>query len=309
MRIIILGSAALGGFPQWNCGCPNCKGFREGTIKASRRTQSCIAISPDGNKWYLIDASPDLGRQIEAARELYPSKLRENKICAVLLTHAHPDHVLGLPAIGLGGVVGETRTLIYGTRRTKEYLLYNNLVFREGIDEDDWIEIKLNKQEEILGKAEKPSGLIFEAFSVHHRPISVKEEPFNEELEGDTVGYRIEENSTGKTLVYIPDIREITPLALREMEEADVLIFDGTFYRDEELIELGISSKTSIELGHVPIVGNTGSVAVLRDLNVKRKFYTHLNNTNPLIPENSKERKYLLDEGFYVVRDGEIIDL
>jgi len=306
MRIVVLGSAALGGFPQWNCGCPNCRGFREGTIRARKRTQSCIAMT-DGERWYLIDASPDLGHQINAIKELHPSSLRENKIHAVLLTHAHPDHVLGLPVIGLGGVVGETGTLIFGTRRTKEYLTGMNTIFVEGIDEENWVEISLNKQEEIFGGV-KPSSLIFEAFSVPHRPISVRG-PYKEELEGDTVGYRIEDKNSGKTFVYVPDIREITPLALKKMEDADVLIFDGTFYTNDELIKLGISSKTSEELGHVPIAGPTGSIEVLGDLNVKRKFYTHLNNTNPLIPEDSTERRLLRDEGFYVVSDGETIDL
>jgi len=307
MRVIVLGSAALGGFPQWNCGCPNRRGFREGTLKARKRTQSCIAISPEGERWYLIDASPDLGHQIEATRELHPSRLRESKIHAVLLTHAHPDHVLGLPAIGLGGVVGETRTLIYGTRRTKEYLLSKNTIFAEGIDEENWVEISLNKQKEILGGG-KPSGLVFEAFSVPHRPISVKEGPFKEELEGDTVGYRIEDEN-GRVLVYVPDIREVTALALRKMDEADVIIFDGTFYRNDELIKLGISSKTSEELGHIPIAGPNGSIEMLRDLNVKQKFYTHFNNTNPLIPEDSVERRLLRVEGFHVVSDGDVIDL
>jgi len=106
MRVIVFGSAALGGFPQWNCGCPNCRGFREGILKARKRTQSCIAISPEGERWYLIDASPDLRHQIEVTRELHPSRFRESKIHSVLLTHAHPDHVLGPPAITRRGCWG-----------------------------------------------------------------------------------------------------------------------------------------------------------------------------------------------------------
>jgi len=197
--------------------------------------------------------------------------------------------------------------LIYGTRRTKEYLLSKNTIFAEGIDEENWVEISINKQEEILGGG-KPSSLVFEAFSVPHRPILVKEGPFKEELEGDTVGYRIEDEN-GRVLVYAPDIRKVTSLALMKMEGADVLIFDGTFYRENELIKLEISSKTSKELGHIPIAGHNGSIEVLKDFNVKQKFYTHLNNTNPLIPENSVERRLLQVKGFHIVNDGDVIDL
>ena len=142
-----------------------------------------------------------------------------------------------------------------------------------------------------------------------HRPVSNKAEEFKEEMEGDTVGYRITDKDTGKSLVYVPDMREITPLVLRKMDDAEVLIFDGTFYRDDELIRLGISEKTSKELGHTPMVGVGGSIEVLRELKVRHKLYTHLNNTNPAILEDSSERKRLHDEGFKVARDGEVIDL
>ena len=240
---------------------PNCRGFREGSIRATKRTQSSIAISSDGERWYLIDASHDLSHQIEATKELHPTKLRETKIHAVLLTHAHLDHVLGLAALKLGGVVDDVRTLIYGTKRTKEYLL-DNPIFKEGVNEGNWMDIPLNKCEEIIGGDGRSSGLTFEAFNVPHRAISTKVPTFSEEVEGDTVGYRIEERATGKSMVYVPDIREITPLILEKMEDADVLIFDGTFYEDEELIKLGISRKTSRELGHVPMMGPDGASTI-----------------------------------------------
>ena len=266
-------------------------------------------MSADGKRWYLIDASPDLGQQIEATWELRPVKLRESKIHAVLLTHAHPDHVLGLPTLGLGGAVaGGGNTLIYSSKRTREYLLERNSILGEGIGEDNWIEISPNQPEEIMGGDGRPSELIFEAFDVPHRPISSKARGFDEESRGDTVGYRITERHTGKALAYVPDIREITSLALRKIDGVDALLFDGTFYTDDELIRLGISSKTSRELGHVPMAGSGGSIESLRDLTIEQKFYTHINNTNPVILVDSRERKQLRDGEFKVAEDGERID-
>lgn len=142
-----------------------------------------------------------------------------------------------------------------------------------------------------------------------HRPISRKVPGYGEEIEGDTVGYRIEERETGKSLVYVPDIREMTPRVLERIEGSDVLILDGTFYGNEKLIKLGISEKTSRELGHVPIMDPDGSIRDIRDLNVRSKIYTHLNNTNPVIREDSMERKLLIEEGIDIARDGQIIEL
>jgi pyrroloquinoline quinone biosynthesis protein B len=247
----------------------------------------------------LIDASPDLRRQIEKTREFrFAEAIRGTRIGAVLLTHAHTDHTLGL--LACKELITRYGVPIYCTKEVIYRLFQKNELFRLLLQEfqerfkenaDKILRpITPHVRNEIIGKDGEKSGLFFEAFYVPHR-----DEP--------TVGYRIEEGETGKTLIYIPDIERLDEEVLHKIQGAECLMFDGTFYTNDELQKVG-SMRTAIELGHIPIASEIGSMIKLMKLNVRKKIYTHLNNTNPLVDPESDERKDLEKSGFQVAYDG-----
>ena len=302
MRIRVLGSAAGGGFPQWNCDCPCCRAVRDGSRPARPRTQSSVAVSGDGECWVLLNASPDIHRQIEAFPELHPRPGRTPPVGAVLLTDAELDHTLGLL------LLRESRGVrVYGTEATSEVLRSGSgiLPTLQRYCPVDWHPVALGAELSLGG------GLSCRAFDVPTRKRLRFALPGGDQGggEGRVVGYRITDRRTGRVLVFLPCVQELTAQVAGEIAGGSCLLIDGTCWSDDELITLGLAEKTSRDMGHVPISGPGGSLMRLATLHVYRKIYTHLNNTNPVLDEDSPERAMLRAAGIEVADDGLMLDL
>jgi pyrroloquinoline quinone biosynthesis protein B len=294
MRIRVLGSAAGGGFPQWNCDCPCCRAVRDGSRPTRPRTQSSVAVSGDGERWILLNASPDVHRQIEAFPALHPRPGRTPPIEAVLLTDAELDHTLGLL------LLREARGVrIYGSEPVNSILLQGAGFLRvlRAYCPVDWRTVSLGAEVAL------PGGLSARAFDA---PTSKKPRFDVPDADGPgrVIGYRITDTYTGRVLVFLPCLAELTQQVIGEMSGASCLLIDGTCWSDDELVSLGLASKTSRDMGHVPISGADGTLLRLAPLHVYRKIYTHLNNTNPVLLEDSPERRAVESCGVEVAADG-----
>ena len=291
MLLRVLGSAAGGGSPQWNCGCPVCAAVRSGG--GPPRTQSSVAVSADGNtQWFLINASPDVRAQIEAFPGLHPRDDRTTPVEAVLLTDAELDHTLGLL------LLREARALrLHATPAVHKTLCDGSGILRtlERYCPVEW-------QTVIPGNYfALADGLSCRAFDVP----TTKRARFGAGVDhGRVVGYRLTDERSGGTLVYLPGVQSLTPALHAEIEGCDCLLIDGTCWRDDELVRLGLAGKTSREMGHLPIDGPDGSLAQLRSLGVGRTIFVHMNNTNPILLEDAPERRIVEDSGMQVARDG-----
>lgn len=299
MRIHVLGSAAGGGFPQWNCNCPNCDGVRRGRIRASARTQSSIAASGDGENWVLFNASPDVLQQIRNFPALQPARaLRDTAIAAIVLIDAQIDHTTGLY------MLREHRTPwpVWCTPGVREDLSVGNPVFGvlahyAGID---WRALPLNDRFSIDGAP----GLAFEALSLTsnappYSPHRDKPQP------GDNIGVTLFDAASGKRIFYAPGLGEMEPHVWVAMQRADCVLIDGTLWTDDEMIRLGASSKTSRAMGHLPQSGPGGMLEWLDRLpRATRKVLIHINNTNPILDEDSPQRAELSARGIEVAFDG-----
>jgi pyrroloquinoline quinone biosynthesis protein B len=301
MRLHVLGAAAGGGFPQWNCGCPNCREVREGGVRLSPRTQDSLAVSGDGERWFVFNTSPDIARQIEAFPSLHPQGPRHSPIQAILLTDSELDHLLGLFSLR------ESHPLvIYSTEHVWRGLVEFNAMFttlRRFPEQVTWRQIKLGVEEELSGTDGVPGGL-----SVVALPAPGKL-PFH--LEGrmpadpeENVGLRLRDRSSGRTAVYLPGVARLDEGLLQAVGTPDCLFFDGTFWSSEELIQLGLSSRCAEDMAHLPIGGSTGSMTGLAGISARRKIYIHINNTNPILPLDSPERRAVEDAGWEVAEDG-----
>ena len=288
----VLGSAAGGGSPQWNCACPVCAAIRAGTRPARPRTQSSVAVSADYRRWFLINTSPDVRTQIEAFSGLHPHVDRSTPLEAVLLTDAELDHTLGLL------LLREARALrLYATPAVHKTLCDGSGILRtlERYCPIEW--------RAVVPGAEVPlaDGLSCRAFDVP----TTKRARFAPGVDhGRVVGYRLTDERSGGTLVYLPGVQALTPAVRAEIEGCDCLLIDGTCWRDDELVRLGLAGKTSREMGHLPIDGPDGSLAQLPTLGVARTIFVHMNNTNPILLEDAPERRILEDSGMEVAMDG-----
>jgi pyrroloquinoline quinone biosynthesis protein B len=307
MKIRVLGSAAGGGFPQWNCNCRNCDGLRKGSLRARARTQSSIALNASGTgsaDWVLFNASPDLLAQYQAFPELQPGRaVRDTAIRSIVLMDAQIDHTTGLL------MLREGRPLeIYCTDRVREDLSTGNPLFRvlEHYCGVHWqrLPVEAGNRFSVLGA----EGLSFTAV-----PLKSKAPPYsphrNDPRDGDNIGLRITDPRSGKVLFYAPGLGEIEPRLKPFLEEADCLLVDGTFWTDDEMIRLGVSSKRARDIGHLPQSGAGGMLEALAPLKAKRKILIHINNTNPILDEDSAERGLLARAGIDVAVDGMEIQL
>jgi pyrroloquinoline quinone biosynthesis protein B len=304
MRIRVLGAAAGGGFPQWNCNCRNCDGARKGTIRAQPRTQSSICVSPDGVNWVLFNASPDVLTQIKAFPALQPGRaIRDTGIRAIVLVDGQIDHTTGLL------MLREGRPLqVWCTDMVQEDLTTGNPLFHilghyAGVNRHR-LPIEPGNDFAIDGIGH----LRFTSVALKSKapPYSPhRENPHD----GDNVGLHITDTRNGRKLFYAPGLGEIEPHLEPLLAQADAVMVDGTFWTDDEMIRLGISKKRARDIGHLPQSGDGGMIAVLRPLPARRKILIHINNTNPILDEDSPERAQLAQAGIEVAYDGMEIEL
>lgn len=304
MNIRILGSAAGGGFPQWNCNCFNCNGVRNGSIRASARTQSSIAVSENGTDWVLINASPDILAQIQSAPALQPARaIRDSGICAVLLMDAQIDHVTGL--------------LMLRERSTSLPLYATEQVFAD-LSTGLPITQVLSHYCGIGRNTIRPDGQPFSIAPLDHTAFSAvtlssKAPPYsphrNDPHPGDNIGLRITSRASGRTAFYAPGLGSLTPEVSAAMHSADILLVDGTFWTEDEMITLGLSKKSASEMGHLPQSGPGGMIEVLDRMPAQRKILIHINNSNPILREDSAQRALLEQHGIEVASDGMEITL
>jgi pyrroloquinoline quinone biosynthesis protein B len=294
VRVHILGSAAGGGFPQWNCNCVNCAGLRTGSLRAKARTQCSAAVSADGSHWSLLNASPDLRAQVFSFPELlHTSLVRGSAIDAVLLSDAELDHITGLLSLRESQLVR-----LYCTSLVFDWVFASNPIFSALNSPERFrvTTIEDRKAESIGG------GLGFEAIFVGRKvPSYVKTPPAN--CDGAAVACKFIDRGAGSSLLYVPAIKEIDERFIATAAECDCLMFDGTFWAENEMELRGAGTRTASAMGHIPISGPGGSLARLRDLQ-SRKVYTHINNTNPILDEDSAERRAVEKAGWEVAEDG-----
>jgi len=292
MWLQVLGSAAGGGFPQWNCACPGCRAVREGSRPARSRTQSSVAVSADQQRWFLLNASPDIRGQIEAFPPLHPRAGRATPLKAVLLTDAELDHTMGLlllreaQALDVHATDAVYETLRAGTGVLATLSRYCRVVWHPvtpGVDVS-------------LG-----DGLSYRAFDV---PTTKRARFGAGTGPGRVVGYRLTEEHSGRAAVYLPGVQRLTPEVRCQLDDCACLLIDGTCWDDDELVRLGLAAKTSTAMGHLPISGTGGSLEQLRGLSVERTIYIHMNNTNPVLLEDSPERRMVTERGVEVAVDG-----
>ncbi|MBV2094353.1 MAG: pyrroloquinoline quinone biosynthesis protein PqqB [Candidatus Thiodiazotropha sp.] len=304
MLIHILGSGAGGGFPQWNCNCTNCLGVRAGTINATPRTQSSITLSADGEDWVLFNASPDIRQQLASFPPLQPGRrIRDTAIRAIVLVDAQIDHTTGLLMLREHTEPWD----VYCTRAvhddlTSGYPIFNILSHFRGVN---WHEIGTDQARFTIPGIE---GITFNAV-----PLKSEAPPYSPHrhntVPGDNIGLRVDNLESGKNLFYAPGLGELEPHVIPFMEDADCLLVDGTLWTDNEMISAGISDKHGKEMGHLDQSGAGGIIEILSGLSKPRKILIHINNTNPILLQDSPQRQALDRAGIEVSYDGMEIEL
>lgn len=307
MILRILGSAAGGGFPQWNCACGNCSGLRKGLIAAVPRTQESSCLSADGRNWFLINASPDIRVQIESFGPLHPAAGRTTPINAIFLTNGDLDHCLGLLSLR------ESQPLvIYATDAVRRGFVDGNVLYRtleRFPGQVTWRTLMLGKEEAVTRANGAPSGLMVTAFAVPGKPPVHLDGMVARENPELNVGLRFHQVESGRVLAYLSSVGCITSSVLDGLAGVDGIIFDGTFWSSDELSMPGFLRKSAEELAHWPVGGTDGSLARLADVQARHRILIHMNNTNPILREDAAERTMVEAAGWQVARDGMEIHL
>jgi pyrroloquinoline quinone biosynthesis protein B len=302
LRIRVLGSAAGGGFPQWNCGCPNCEGVRAGSIRAVARRQESVAVSADGLTWFLLNASPEIREQIESFRALWPRAPRHSPIGGIVLTNGDLDHGLGLLSLR------ESHPLtLYATEAVRRGFTEGNVLYRtlqrfEG--QVTWRRLVLGAPTPL---GEGDAALTLTPFSVPgKRPIHLEGPGSGPATDEDNVGLLIRATTPAgaRTLAYVPAAAAWTETLDRMLAEADAVFFDGTFWSSAEMSTTGVGTKRAEDMAHLPVGGAAGGLARLAALRAPRRVLIHINNTNPLLREDSAERRQTEAAGVEVAFDG-----
>jgi len=309
VRVKILGSAAGGGFPQWNCACANCRALRAGTFQGKARTQAQVAVSEDGLLWFLLGASPDLLAQIEATPELHPRRgMRHSPIAGVALANADLDHVLGLL------LLRELQPLrIHATASVRRILREDNSMFgmlHRIPDQAAWTDFQSGKEFSLCDAQGQDSGLICRALSLStHYPSYVTAERQSQLLPGEASLGFILHSTSGARLAYMPAVPRVDDTSLAELNACDALLFDGTFWSNTELMAVNDDPRTgptAQQMGHVPVVE---TLVELAGLHRPRKIYIHINNTNPMLNEAGPEYRAVREAGWEIAEDGWQFDL
>lgn len=301
LSIVVLGAAAGGGVPQWNCGCPNCRSARNGHPEL-KSTQASIAVSADQQHWFLINASPDLRQQITETPVLHPraGQLRHSPIAGVILANGEVDALAGLLSLREGSAFS-----LYAHPRVLG-ILEDNPIFNV-LKRDLVPRLPLE-----LGVPFKPrlpsgdiSGLIVEPFAVPGK-IALYLEADDDNAEGDTIGLVISDSARSRKLVFLAACAEVTPEVEARLDGADLVFFDGTLWRDDEMIAAGLGSKTGQRMGHMAMAD---TMPALERLAIGKKVFLHINNSNPALRADSPERRQAGAAGWIVPADGMEITL
>jgi pyrroloquinoline quinone biosynthesis protein B len=303
LRIVVLGAAAGGGVPQWNCGCPVCKAARTEHPEL-QSTQASVAFSADDKHWFLINASPDLRQQLIATPRLHPrsGNLRHSPVAGVILTNSEVDAVAGLLSMREGSpftIYAHDRVLAILKANSIFNVLNENNVTRQPISIDEAFE-------PALPDGSKP-GIEILPFAVPGKGawyLEGKAHPAGDQGEGDTLGLRIEDKATGRYFYFLAACAKVTPDLKQRLAGAALVFFDGTVWRDDELIAAGLGTKTGQAMGHISMSGENGAIAALADLGIDRKIFLHINNSNPALLADSAERKAAERAGWQIPTDG-----
>jgi pyrroloquinoline quinone biosynthesis protein B len=306
MKVKILGSAAGGAFPQWNCACANCAAIRAGTFSGRARTQTQVAVSEDGNSWFLLGASPDLRTQIEGTPDLHPREgLRQSPIAGVVLGNAEIDHALGLL------LLRELQPLrVYATASVRGILDEDNSMFgmlRRVPNQITWTDFQPGTQFQLCDAKGAASGLRCYGWALgSHYPSYVNAARRSQVAAGEaSLGFFLE-GPSGAQLAYLPSVPEVDDALLEKLDSCAVVLFDGTFWTDDELIRIQGSGQTARQMGHVPVENTLTKLAGLRR---PRKIFLHINNTNPMLEEGSPPYRRVRGAGWEVAEDGWQFDL
>jgi pyrroloquinoline quinone biosynthesis protein B len=302
-RIVVLGAAAGGGVPQWNCGCPVCQAARTERPEL-QRSQASIAISADGEHWFLINASPDLRQQLIATPQLHPKpgSLRHSPIAGVILTNSEVDAVAGLLSMREGwpfAIYAHPRVLAILKANSIFNVLSEANVKREAIAIDEAFEPALPDG--------SPSSIEILPFAVPGKGawyLEGKAHPAGDDGAGDTLGLRIADKTSGKYFYFLAACARVSPELKQRLAGASLVFFDGTVWRDDELIAAGLGSKTGQAMGHIAMSGENGAIAALADIGIDRKIFLHINNSNPALLHDSAERKAAEHAGWQIPADG-----
>jgi pyrroloquinoline quinone biosynthesis protein B len=297
MQIILLGTAAGGGFPQWNCWCPTCRVARSDPRRAVPRSQSAAAVSADGERWFLLNASPDIHSQLTRLPRTNPTGVRHTPVEGVVLTDAELDHTLGLV------LLREAKYLqVVATPAVTEILAHDSALLRvtAAFAEVRRQPLVLDRPFMLSYRDGCPSGMSVTAFPVPAGPPRFA----SREQEGHTIGLLLHDDATGGTCAFVPGCGGLDDVLLARLAAAQVVLFDGTFWSDDELIRLGISDRTARQMDHLPISGPGGSLERLSALSTPKRVYTHINNSNPILVEDSPERAEVERHGLTVGADG-----
>jgi pyrroloquinoline quinone biosynthesis protein B len=299
---VVLGSAAGGGFPQWNSNAPACRRARAGDAAAGPRSQASLAVSANERDWFVLNASPDLRVQIEATPVLHPRDgLRSSPIAGVVVPGGDVDAVAGLLHLR-----ERHRFSVYAPARVLAVIAANPIFDVLARDCVERIELPLDRRIELAG-ASGPSGVAVVAFAVPAKvPLYLEtagQDPGIAE-EGDAVGLEIIDIETWKSLFFIPGCAAMTDRLRQRLSGSELVFFDGTLWRDDEMIRFGVGNKTGRRMGHISMSGEDGAIAAFRDLGVKRRIFIHINNSNPVLLDDSPERQAAEAAGWEIGYDG-----
>jgi len=302
VNVTLLGTAAGGGFPQWNCWCPSCRVARAEPHRAIPRSQSSAAVSADGRRWFLLNASPDVREQLTRLPFPVPAGVRHVPVEGIVVTDAELDHTLGIVLL----------------REARQLQLCATTAVLRVLEDDSRIlpvtrafaEVKVTTLEpgtetSLCYRDGTDSGLSVESFVVPAGPPRFA----RAELPGHTVGLIVRDRATGAVCAFVPGCGDLDASLLARLASADLLLFDGTFWTDDELIRLGIGDRRAREMDHLPISGHGGSLERLAALPCRHKVYSHINNTNPMLLEDSAERALVERHGLVVGADGMVFTL
>jgi pyrroloquinoline quinone biosynthesis protein B len=303
LRVVVLGAAAGGGVPQWNCGCAVCRAARDERPEL-RSTQASIAVSADGEHWFLVNASPDLRQQLIATPQLHPKpgELRHSPVTGVILTNGEIDAVAGLLSMREGSpftVYAHAKVLAILKANSIFNVLSEKSVRRQAIEVDQPFEPALQDG--------SPSGIEILPFAVSGKGawyLEGKAHPGGHEATGDTIGLRVKDKRSGKYFYFIAACAGVTDELKTRLAGAALVFFDGTVWRDDELIAAGLGNKTGQAMGHIAMSGEHGAIAALEGLDIGQKLFLHINNSNPALLRGSSERNIAERAGWRIPADG-----